>query len=88
MLVRRVSWRNDVAVFDPEDRRKSADRDALEHRDHGLEGGDRLEHVTWRDKNTGAESTQDIRHVFMMTGASPRTNGCMAVWRSTKRDSF
>jgi thioredoxin reductase (NADPH) len=47
-----------------------------------LEGGEQLERVTWRDKNTGAETTHDIRHVFIMTGASPRTNwlqGCLAL---------
>jgi thioredoxin reductase (NADPH) len=40
-----------------------------------------LEKVTWQDKN-GASSTHDIRHVFIMTGASPRTDwlkGCMAL---------
>ena len=39
----------------------------------GLEGDTQLERVTWRDKNTGETSTQDIRHVFIMAGASPRT---------------
>jgi thioredoxin reductase (NADPH) len=29
--------------------------------------------VTWRDTNTGETSTHDIRHVFIMAGASPRT---------------
>lgn len=48
----------------------------------GLEGDTQLERVTWRDKNTGETSTHDIRHVFMMTGASPRTDwlkGCIAL---------
>jgi len=40
----------------------------------GLEGSTQLERVTWRDKNTGAETTHDIRHVFIKTGASPRTH--------------
>ncbi len=39
----------------------------------GLEGDTQLERVIWRDKNTGETSTHDIRHVFIMTGASPRT---------------
>jgi thioredoxin reductase (NADPH) len=46
----------------------------------GLEGDEQLERVTWQDKNTGATSTHDIRHVFIMTGASPRTDwlkGCV-----------
>jgi thioredoxin reductase (NADPH) len=30
--------------------------------------------VTWRDKNTGDISIHDIRHVFVMAGASPRTD--------------
>ncbi len=45
-----------------------------------LEGGDHLERVSWTDK-TG-ESTHDIRHVFIMAGASPRTEwlqGCLAL---------
>ncbi len=48
----------------------------------GLEGSTQLERVTWKDKNTGAESTHDIRHLFIMTGASPRTKwlqGCLAL---------
>jgi thioredoxin reductase (NADPH) len=38
-----------------------------------LAGQDHLERVTWRDKRTGERTTQPIRHVFMMTGASPNT---------------
>jgi thioredoxin reductase (NADPH) len=48
----------------------------------GLEGGAQLEHVTWKNKKTGERSTHDIRHVFIMAGASPRTewlNGCLAL---------
>jgi thioredoxin reductase (NADPH) len=47
-----------------------------------LEGGDHLEHVTWRNKNTGETETQPIRHVFLMTGAIPNTvwlHGCVAL---------
>ena len=47
-----------------------------------LEGGDRLDRVTWRDRNTGETSTHAIQHVFVMTGASPRTEwlrGCLAL---------
>ncbi len=39
----------------------------------GLEGNAQLEHVTWQNKNTGETSTHDIRHLFIMAGASPRT---------------
>jgi thioredoxin reductase (NADPH) len=39
-----------------------------------LEGIDHLERVTWRDRQTGATETHDIRHVFVMTGASPSTH--------------
>jgi thioredoxin reductase (NADPH) len=45
-----------------------------------LEGGTQLEKVSWLDQTTGETSTHDIRHVFMMTGASPRTEwlkGCV-----------
>jgi len=48
----------------------------------GLEGGDHLERVTWKDKSTGETSTHDIRHLFIMAGASPRTEwlkGCVAL---------
>jgi thioredoxin reductase (NADPH) len=38
-----------------------------------LAGQDHLERVTWRDRRTGERTTQSIRHVFTMTGASPNT---------------
>jgi thioredoxin reductase (NADPH) len=47
-----------------------------------LEGGTQLERVSWQDKNTGERSTHDIRHLFIMAGASPRTDwlkGCVAL---------
>jgi len=48
----------------------------------GLEGGTQLERVCWIDKTTGMTSVHDIRHVFIMAGASPRTEwlrGCVAM---------
>ena len=48
----------------------------------GLDGDTQLERVTWQDKNTGETSTHDIRHLFIMAGASPRTEwlqGCVAM---------
>jgi thioredoxin reductase (NADPH) len=39
----------------------------------GLTGESHLEWVTWLDRVTGAESAHDIRHVFVMAGASPHT---------------
>ena len=48
----------------------------------GLEGGTQLERVSWIDKTTGMTSVHDIRHVFIMAGASPRTEwlrGCVAM---------
>lgn len=47
-----------------------------------LEGDVRLERVTWRDNTSGSTSVRDIRHVFIMAGASPRTDwlhGCLAL---------
>jgi thioredoxin reductase (NADPH) len=47
-----------------------------------LEGDTHLERVTWRDNTTGQVTTRDIRHVFIMAGASPRTDwlrGCLAL---------
>ena len=48
----------------------------------GLDGDTQLERVTWQDKKTAETSTHDIRHVFIMAGASPRTEwlqGCVAL---------
>jgi thioredoxin reductase (NADPH) len=47
-----------------------------------LEGDTHLESVTWKDNKTGETSTHPIRHLFVMTGASPRTDwlqGCLAL---------
>ncbi|HTU35007.1 MAG TPA: FAD-dependent oxidoreductase [Candidatus Acidoferrum sp.] len=47
-----------------------------------LDGGTHLERITWRDKKTGETSTHDIRHLFVMAGASPRTGwlqNCLAL---------
>lgn len=47
-----------------------------------LDGNGSLERVAWTDKSTGETSTHAIRHVFIMTGASPRTEwlrGCIAL---------
>jgi thioredoxin reductase (NADPH) len=47
-----------------------------------LDGDKHLERVTWKDKTTGETSVHDIRHVFIMAGASPRTEwlkGCVAL---------
>jgi len=47
-----------------------------------LEGKEHLERITWQNKQSGETSTHDIRHVFVMTGASPRTEwlrGCLAL---------
>jgi thioredoxin reductase (NADPH) len=47
-----------------------------------LEGDAHLERVTWRSNVSGETSTNEIRHVFIMAGASPRTNwlsGCLAL---------
>jgi thioredoxin reductase (NADPH) len=47
-----------------------------------VEGDSQLERVSWVDKATGETSTHPIRHVFIMAGASPRTEwlkGCIAL---------
>jgi thioredoxin reductase (NADPH) len=47
-----------------------------------LEGNRSLQRVRWRDNVSGLEETQEIRHVFMMTGAMPNTgwlDGCVAL---------
>jgi thioredoxin reductase (NADPH) len=47
-----------------------------------MEGSESLERVTWRNAETGAAETREIRHLFSMTGASPNTawlGGCLAL---------
>jgi thioredoxin reductase (NADPH) len=49
-----------------------------------LEGNDHLERVQWRRGQDAAVERRDIRHVFVMTGASPNTHwldGCLALDR-------
>ena len=48
----------------------------------GIDGAEHLERLTWSDRATGIESEHSIRHLFVMTGASPRTEwlkGCLAL---------
>jgi thioredoxin reductase (NADPH) len=47
-----------------------------------LEGESHLERVTWLERSSGERTTRDIRHVFVMAGASPRSDwlrGCVAL---------
>jgi thioredoxin reductase (NADPH) len=47
-----------------------------------LEGKECLERVTWQNRKTGESETRNVGHVFVMTGASPRTewlSGCLAL---------
>lgn len=47
-----------------------------------LDGDTHLECVRWKDKKTNQVSARDVRHVFIMAGASPRTDwlqGCLAL---------
>ena len=47
-----------------------------------VDGREHLECVVWRDTRTGHSETRDIRHVFVMTGAVPKTGwlgGCLAL---------
>ncbi|HTU51410.1 MAG TPA: FAD-dependent oxidoreductase [Acidobacteriaceae bacterium] len=49
-----------------------------------VEGDSHLERVGWLNRATGEESVHDIRHVFVMAGASPHTDwlrGCLALDR-------
>ncbi len=48
----------------------------------GLEGDTHLERITWQNKTNGETSAHQIRHLFIMAGASPRTEwlrGCVAL---------
>jgi thioredoxin reductase (NADPH) len=45
-----------------------------------LDGDDELERVTWRDNRSGLTEAHRIRHVFVMTGATPNSrwlDGCV-----------
>jgi thioredoxin reductase (NADPH) len=47
-----------------------------------LEGDDHLEFVGWRGIGSGGREVRPIRHVFIMTGATPATrwlDGCLAL---------
>jgi thioredoxin reductase (NADPH) len=47
-----------------------------------LQGSEHLERVGWRNMQTGAVESHEIRHVFVMTGADPNTrwlDGCVAL---------
>ncbi len=49
-----------------------------------VDGRDHLECITWQDKKDGQTSSHNVRHLFIMTGASPRTEwlrGCLALDR-------
>lgn len=39
-----------------------------------LEGAENLTHVTWREMETGTETRQNIRHLFLLVGAEPNTD--------------
>jgi thioredoxin reductase (NADPH) len=48
----------------------------------GLDGNGSLERIQWRDDQTGAIESHDIRHLFIMTGAVPNTrwlDGCVVL---------
>ena len=38
-----------------------------------LQGNDHLEQASWTNKDSGQATTESIRHVFVMAGASPQT---------------
>ena len=45
-------------------------------------GHDHLEKVSWIKKRSGEISTEPIRHIFVMAGASPKTDwlsGCLSL---------
>ena len=47
-----------------------------------LAGNDRLQHVTWTNRDTGSTETHAIGNIFLMIGAEPNTEwlgGCLAL---------
>jgi thioredoxin reductase (NADPH) len=66
--------------------RRIEDNPAIVLRTHteivALDGRDHLERVRWRNNETGTVGTENISHVFLMTGAVPNTrwlDGCVAL---------
>jgi thioredoxin reductase (NADPH) len=66
--------------------RRIEDNPAIDLRTHteltALDGANHLERVSWRESRTGRVERHDIRHVFVMTGATPSTHwleGCVAL---------
>jgi thioredoxin reductase (NADPH) len=66
--------------------RRIEDTPAIELRTHteltALDGDGHLARVRWTDRRTGATEAHDVRHVFTMMGAEPRTawlQGCVAL---------
>ncbi|MGC2575453.1 MAG: FAD-dependent oxidoreductase [Candidatus Nitrosopolaris sp.] len=48
----------------------------------GIEGGNHLESVRWKNNQTGQTEEHKISHIFIMTGADPNTSwldGCIAL---------
>ena len=52
----------------------------------GLEGDRHLERVKWQDNISGEVSSHEVRHVFIMAGASPGPSGFGVASRSTTKD--
>ncbi len=52
-----------------------------------LEGNGHLERVRWREAETGTSAAHDIRHLFLMTGASPNTAWLRDASRPTTNSS-
>jgi thioredoxin reductase (NADPH) len=66
--------------------RRIEDHSSIEVRSHteltALEGDGHLEFVQWKDRGSGEVERHAIRHVFVMTGATPATawlDGCLAL---------
>jgi thioredoxin reductase (NADPH) len=64
--------------------RRIEEHPAIELRTHteitALEGGSHLERVRWYNRETGQSEVHDIRHLFVMAGATPSTkwlDGCL-----------
>jgi thioredoxin reductase (NADPH) len=54
----------------------------LEAELQSLEGDSNLERVIWLNRSSGERLTREIRHVFVMAGASPHSDwlrGCVAM---------
>jgi hypothetical protein len=64
-----------VSIFDWTHRGARRDTDTLSDSNHDLSDAGPLEQLAWRDDALGEMKAGPIRHVFVMAGVAPKTEG-------------